>query len=80
MLLDILRELSLQISFRISDIHGGSADNAIPSSCQAVIVTEEAEHAVHLLNDIALRLLAPVREKEPGAALLCEASRSSGKL
>lgn len=74
MLLDILRELSSQISFRISDIHGGSADNAIPSSCQAVIVTEKAEHAAHLLNDIALRLLTPVREKEPGAALLCEAA------
>ena len=29
---------------------------------------------MHLLNNIALRLLAPVREKEPGAALFCEAS------
>ena len=42
MLLDILRELSLQVSFRISDIHGGSADNAIPSSCQAVIASTGA--------------------------------------
>ena len=56
----------------LAELAGGMADNAIPSSCSALLsVPQEKKDSLEafLAGDACAAILAPVREKEPEAVL-----------
>ncbi len=69
MLGELLSSAREKVDFSLASIHGGNADNAIPSECSAIVLCEEKEKLQKVLRDLFAPLSVPYAESEGGLFL-----------
>lgn len=65
----LLAELKNKANFKIADIFGGTADNAITRDCCCVIASDN-KNIISLINEIGSELCDKIRSTDPDAKIL----------
>ncbi len=68
----LLSALAETQEFGIVRINGGSKDNAIPRSCEAILAVSDADEAIDRITDCSAALIETLSREDRGFALTCE--------
>ncbi len=64
----ILKELKGKADFKVADIYGGTADNAITRDCCCIIASDDS-NLVSLINNIGTEICSKIKSTDPDAVI-----------